>query len=160
MPMDLSKFEVSKSVILVEKLFIAAIYLALLISISNIISPATAVYSLSQIIIGSIGIICASIWQIPLCFYLTRKTGLFLPVVLNTILGIFLPIMLGNTNFWWLVPYCYAAKLAEPLMGIELNGTFAGDYGFSVIALISIALSILLFGIFSYIDVKNFSKGR
>ena len=68
--------------------------------------------------------------------------------------------MLGNTNFWWLVPYCYAAKLAEPLMGIELNGTFAGDYGFSVIALISIALSILLFGIFSYIDVKNFSKGR
>ena len=30
MPMDLSKFEVSKSVILVEKLFIAAIYLAIL----------------------------------------------------------------------------------------------------------------------------------
>lgn len=160
MPMNLSKFEASKSVILVEKLFIAAIYLALLISISNIISPATAVYSVSQIIIGSIGIICTSIWQIPLCFYLTRKTGVFLPVVVNTILGIFLPIVLGNTNFWWLIPYCYAAKLAEPLMGIELNGTFAGEFGFSITALISIVLSMLLFGIFSYIDVKNFSKGR
>ena len=45
-------------------------------------------------------------------------------------------------------------------MGIELNGTFAGEFGFSITALISIVLSMLLFGIFSYIDVKNFSKGR
>ena len=160
MPMNLSKFEIAKDIILIEKLVVAAVFLAMIISISNIISPATAVYSVLQSIAGSIGIILASVWQIPLCLYLARKTGLFLPIVLNTVLGIFLPIALGNTVVWWLVPYCYAAKLTEPLMGIELNGTFAGDYGFSITVLISIALSILLFLILSYADAKDFSKRR
>ena len=146
----------------VEKLLVSAIFLALLISISNIIAPATAVYSLLHSITGSIGIILASVWQIPLCLYLARKTGMFVPIVLNTILGIVLSTAtaLGNTIAWWFVPYCWAAKLAEPLMGIEMNGTYAGNCGFSIAIMISISLSILLFLILSYADAKDFSKGR
>ena len=160
MPVNLSKFELAKGIVLIEKLVVATVFLAIIISISNIISPATAVYSVLQSIAGSIGIILASVWQISLCLYLARKTGLFLPIVLNTVLGIFMPIALGNTVVWWLVPYCYAAKLAEPLMGIELNGTFDGNCGFSITVLISIVLSILLFLILSYADAKDFSKRR
>ena len=84
MPVNLSRFEFAKGIILVEKLLVSAIFLALLISISNIIAPATAVYSLLHSITGSIGIILASVWQIPLCLYLARKTGMFVPIVLNT----------------------------------------------------------------------------
>ena len=101
----------------------------------------------------------ASVWQIPLCLYLARKTGLFVPIMLNTVLGIFLPILLGNTAVWWLVPYCWAAKLAEPLMGIELNGTFTGNLGFSYTVFISAALSIFLFIVLSFVDAKDFAKG-
>ena len=57
MPVNLSRFEFAKGIILVEKLLVSAIFLALLISISNIIAPATAVYSLLHSITGSIGII-------------------------------------------------------------------------------------------------------
>lgn len=160
MPLNLSKFEMAKGVILIEKLLVAGIFLALLISISNIISPATAVYSVPQSMVGSIAIVLASVWQIPLCLYLTRKTGLFVPIILNTMLGIFLPILLGNTAIWWLVPYCWAAKLAEPLMGIELNGTFAGNPRLSITVFISIVLSIFLFVILSFADAKDFSKRR
>ena len=161
MPVNLSRFEFAKGIILVEKLLVSAIFLALLISISNIIAPATAVYSLLHSITGSIGIILASVWQIPLCLYLARKTGMFVPIVLNTILGIVLSTAtaLGNTVAWWFVPYCWAAKLAEPLMGIEMNGTYAGNCGFSIAIMISISLSILLFLILSYADAKNFPKG-
>lgn len=158
LPVDLSKFEIAKVIIIIEKLLIAAVLIAAFISISNIIAPATAVYSVLQSVAGSIGIIFASAWQIPLCLYMARKAGLYLPFFLNTILGIFVPIVFGNTAVWWLVPYCYAAKLAEPLMGIELNGTFSRDYGFSANALISLTLSILLFLIFSYADARDFSK--
>lgn len=48
MPVNLSRFEFAKGIILVEKLLVSAIFLALLISISNIIAPATAVYSFTQ----------------------------------------------------------------------------------------------------------------
>lgn len=159
MPLNLSKFEMAKGMILIEKLLVAGVFLALLISISNIISPATAVYSVPQNIAGSIAIVIASVWQIPLCLYLARKTGLFVPIMLNTVLGIFLPILLGNTAVWWLVPYCWAAKLAEPLMGIELNGTFTGNLGFSYTVFISAALSIFLFIVLSFVDAKDFAKG-
>ena len=40
MPLNLSKFEMAKGMILIEKLLVAGVFLALLISISNIISPA------------------------------------------------------------------------------------------------------------------------
>ncbi len=160
MPLDLSKFELAKGIILIEKLLVAGTFLALLISISNIISPATAVYSVPQSIAGSIAIVLASVWQIPLCLYLARKTGLFVPLMLNTILGIFLPTLFGNTAVWWFMPYCYAAKLSEPLMGIELNGTFAGNPDFSTTVVISVALSIFLFAVLSFVDAKDFSKGR
>ena len=154
------KFETAKGMILIEKLLIAAVFLAMLVSVSNIISPATVVYSVLQSMAGSIGIILSSVWQIPLCLCLTRKTGLFLPIILNTILGIFLPIILGNTAAWWFVPYCYAATLEEPLMGIDINGTFAGTYGFSITILVPIMLSILFFIIFSFTDAEDFSKRR
>lgn len=105
-------------------------------------------------------ILDVTVAEIPLCLYLTRKTGLFLPIILNTILGIFLPIILGNTAAWWFVSYCYVAKLAEPLMGIEINGTFASTYGFSITILVPIMLSILFFIIFSFTDAEDFSKRR
>lgn len=160
MPMSLHKFEIAKVAILFEKLIVAAIFLAMLTSISNFISPATAVYSVFQNIIGSLGIIFASVWQIPFCLYLARKTGIFFPTMLNTILGIFLPIVFGNTAVWYLIPHCWAAKLAEPLMGIELNGTFAGNNSFSITVIVSIALSILLFVILTFIDARDFSRRR
>jgi len=144
MPVSLSKFEAARDFVLVEKLLASAVFLSMLVSVSRLISPAAAVYTLIRSIAGSIGIILASVWQIPLCMYLACNAGLFLPVILNTVLGIFMPVAWGNTAVWWAVPYCYAAKLAEPLMGIELNGTFEGNFGFSLPVVISVVLSILL----------------
>lgn len=160
LPIKLSKFELAKNGIIIEKLVCAAVFLAVLISLSRFFSPATAVYSTLQSIVGSVAIIIASVWQVPICLYLARRIGLFLPILLNTVLSIFFPAMLGNTALWYFVPHCYAAKLAEPLLGIKLNGTFAENAGPSVNILISILLSLVLFLLLSYFDASDFSKGR
>lgn len=158
MPLNLTRFEVAKSIILIEKLLIAALFLAAFTAISNLISPATVVYSIGRSIVGSIGIVLVSIWQIPFCLFLARKAGVFIPVILNSSLCILLPTALGNTNFWWLFPYCWTAKLAQPLMGIELNGTFTGSYRFTMIIPTVFVLSLLLFAVFSLLDTKSFAK--
>lgn len=158
MPLDLTKFEAAKAIVLAEKLVVAALFLAAFVSIGNLISPATAVYSAGWNILGSLGIALASIWQIPLCLYLARKVGMVLPIVINSVLGIFVPMMLGSTTLGWLCPYCWAAKLAEPLMGIEINGTFSGSVAFSSAVLVVLALSLLLFGVLAYLDARSFSK--
>lgn len=158
MPLNLTRFETAKTIILMEKLLIAALFLAAFTSISNFISPATVVYSTSRSIVGSIGIVVASIWQIPFCLYLARKAGIFLPVILNSALCILLPTALGNTSFWWLFPYCWPGKLAQPLMGIELNGTFTGNYSFTMIIPTVFVLSLLLFIVFLLLDTKSFVR--
>lgn len=157
LPISLQKFEVAKTVIIVEKLLIASLFLALFASVSNIISPSLAVYSVGQNVLGSICIALASIWQVPLCLYLARKAGMMLPIIINTLFGILLPIVFGKSAFAWVCPYCWGAKLAEPLMGIGINGTFLGSTGFAWVIPLMLVLSISLYVIFAFLDAKVFS---
>ncbi len=158
LPIDLSKFEAAKSIIVSEKLMVAAICLAAFASINNVISPQMTVYSVWQSLGGSIVIILASLWQIPLCLYLSRKAGMMLPIVLNVALGIFSPMLLGSSSIGWLFPYCWSAKATEILLGIEMNGTFAGNTSFSFIVPIILALSVLLFSVLIWVEARDFSR--
>ena len=100
-PINLKRFEYAKALLMIEKLLVAAVFLAVFAAVSNLISPALAVYSAGRNFAGSIALIIASIWQIPLCLLLARKIGLFLPIAANTLLGILIPILLGNTVLAW-----------------------------------------------------------
>lgn len=157
-PINLKQFEYAKALILIEKLIVAALFLAVFAAVSNLISPALAVYSVGRNFAGSIALIFASIWQIPVCLLLARKTGFLIPIVANTLLGILMPILFGNTAIAWVCPYCWAAKTAELLMGIESNGTFAGVADFSWQDLLPLVFSVILYVLLTLWDAANFSK--
>ena len=100
-----------------------------------------------------------SIWQVPLCLFLTFKVGMFVPVVANTAFGIFLPSYFGNSPFWWLFPYCWAPKMAEPLMGIGVNGTLIDYNGIPELTIgLTLILSLLLFIVFTILGAENFGR--
>lgn len=155
---SLKQFEYAKVLILIEKLLVAAAFLAVFAAVSNWISPALAVYSMGRNFAGSVALMVASIWQVPLCLFLARKTGLLLPIAANTLLGILIPSLLGNTALVWVCPYCWAAKTAELLMGIESNGTFAGVAAFSWSVLLPLIFSVILCVLLTLWDAANFSK--
>lgn len=157
-PINLKQFEYAKVLILIEKLLMAAVFLAAFAAVSNLISPALAVYSMGRNFAGSVALMIASIWQVPLCLFLARKTGLLLPIAVNTLLGILIPSLLGNTVLAWVCPYCWAAKTAELLMGIESNGTFAGVAAFSWSVLLPLVFSVILYILLTLWDAANFSK--
>lgn len=157
LPISLEKFEYAKSVVIVEKILIASLVLALFASVSNVISPALAVYSVGQNVLGGICIGLASVWQIPLCLYLERKAGMMLPVIVNALLGIMMPIVLRNSVLVWVCPYCWPAKLAEPLMGIGINGTLLGQMGATWAVPMLLLLSLLLYVLLSFLEAKDFS---
>lgn len=157
-PISLKQFEYAKALILIEKLLVAAVFLAVFAAVSNLISPALAVYSMGRNFAGSVALMIASIWQVPLCLFLARKSGLLLPIAVNTLLGILIPSLLGNTALAWVCPYCWAAKTAELLMGIESNGTFAGVAAFSWGVLLPLVFSVILYILLTLWDAANFSK--
>ena len=155
---SLKRFEYAKALILIEKVLVAAVFLAVFATVSNLISSALTVYSVSRNFIGSIAVVITSIWQIPICLLLTRKTGLLFPIAANTLLGILMPILLGNTALSWVCPYCWAAKTAELIMGIESNGTFSGVAAFSWVVLLPLVFSVILYALLTLWDAEHFSE--
>ena len=160
LPLDLTKFEIAKSLVMLEKMFVAACALTLFVSISNLISPAFAVYSIKRSMLGSIAIVLTSMWQIPLCTYLTRKIGTVLPIIFNTLLGIFSPFIIGSAKAEWVWPYCWTGKVAEILLGIKNNGTYEHNDTISGLIVIPFVLSILFFVFLAVLDAKKFAKGE
>lgn len=157
---NLKRFEYAKAGVLIEKLFMAAVFLAVFATVSNVISPALAVYSVGRNFIGSIVLMIASIWQIPVCLFLARKTGLLIPIAVNTLLGMLMPILLGNTALSWICPYCWTSKTAELIMGIESNGTFTGADKFSWSVLLPLVFSVILYVLFTLWDAADFSRNE
>lgn len=93
------------------------------------------------------------------CLFLIFKIGLFMPLVVNTAFGIFLPGFFGTTSLWWLCPYCWAPKLAESLMGIGINGTLNDTSNVSILPVaLSLILSFILFFVLTYLGAGNFSR--
>jgi len=156
LPIDLGKMKWAKMIVLAEKLMFSGICLGSLVAIGNLLAPSLTVYSPIGCMLGSVGIIGASLWQIPLFHFLVRSVGNFLPVILNVILSIVLPTVLGSTTIWWLCPYCWAPKLAEGSLGILVNGTFERvEWNGSVVG-ISLFLSIVCFLVFSWWAANRF----
>lgn len=99
---------------------------------------------------GMLLIFITSLWQIPLCLFLSRKVGMVGTVILQVGMGNVLGILFATKSNWWLCPYSWTARIMTPVLGILPNGTLAqsGDPLLNPTVIpIAIALSLLLFAL-------------
>lgn len=121
-----------------KNIWIAKVYVIILLSISvnllflilNILGG-TAIYFIYKIPIsisvfhafaGILCIVIASMWEIPFCLWLSKKTGTFTTVVINAGIGSILGVAFADTKFWILCPYSWVSRLMVPAIGILPNG--------------------------------------
>jgi len=60
---------------------------------------------IGQAVAGTVCIVIASLWEIPLCLWLSKKVGIFVAVILNAGLGSVLGIFTATTSLWMICPY-------------------------------------------------------
>lgn len=115
--------------------------------------------SVLQALSGTLCIIILSLWEIPLCLWLSKKVGIFLTVVLNVGVGSILGILGATTDLWFLYPYSWTPRLMIYILGILPNGepVTIQTTPFLTIGLI-LLLSILLFVFLSLFTSKDFEK--
>ena len=75
--------------------------------------------------LGMFLIFISSLWQIPLCLFLSRKVGMVGTVILQVGIGDVLGILFATKSNWWLCPYSWTARMITPVLGILPNGTLA-----------------------------------
>lgn len=103
-----------------------------------------------QVAAASMILIVISLWQIPLCLFLSKKFGLLTTILLNLGGGIVLEILAADKSFWWACPYAWASRLMCPVLGVLPAGVMAktGDAMLNPVVIpVGIILSLILFAL-------------
>jgi len=119
--------------------------------------------SLFQAAAGIFCIIVASMWEIPICLWLSKKIGAFATVVINAGIGSALGVIFANTKYWIFCPYSWMPRLMVPTIGILPNGVpvseEAGNLPVSlVMVILALLLSVILFSALIRLGAKGFSR--
>lgn len=114
-----------------------------------------------QAVSGTLCIIIASLWEVPLSLWLSKKVGIFLTIVLNVGLGSILGVLASTSKFWILCPYSWVPNLMISVLKIMPNGVPAtvqnAPLSFGEIA-VTLLLSAVVFLFLSLITAKGFEK--
>ncbi|MDO4661515.1 MAG: lantibiotic immunity ABC transporter MutE/EpiE family permease subunit [Tissierellia bacterium] len=159
---DLKKIWISKIIIIIIYVAIAlVIHMILTFVMQGFVGQVTGSYGFRDLLLASLLLLFANIWQIPLCLFLVKKIGFVGGVVINSILAIGLGIGFADNSLWLLVPYSYGLRLMIPAMKILPNGLLIEPNN-PIIAntsiLIPIVISFVLFIILTIITARYFAN--
>ena len=110
---------------------------------------------------GTICIILASLWEVPLCLWLSKKFGIFLTVLLNAGVGSILGVFAATSSLWIVCPYSWVPHLMISVLGIMPNGELAAGQSAGdpfPMLLLTLVISLLLFAVFTRCTAKWFEK--
>ena len=114
-----------------------------------------------EAIAGTVCIVIASLWEIPLCVWLSKKVGIFLTVILNAGLGSVLGIFAATTSLWVICPYSWVPHLMISVLGILPNGEPVADWSITMSAwmiMLTLCLSLVWFAVLSFLTARWFEK--
>lgn len=162
MPLDFQKVKIAGHLVLAGKILVAQMICVLLIqSFPHLLFPDYVIYDFVQLLLANVVLVITTMWQIPFCFIIMRFFGKFTAVFANVILGIVMMTVMGNGPYWMICPYCWSGKQMEGILGIGMNGVFAGTpLSYSLLNLITLLFSIALFVGLSKLDAYLYEKER
>lgn len=161
LPVNLKKTWLSKVTLI--GLYVAA---AGLIHLGGILLGMTVYVTSSGIafhraIAASSILLITSLWQIPLCLFLSKKWGLLPTVFLNLCGGVTLESLTAGKTWWWACPYSWPARLMCPVLGVLPQGVMAkpGDPMLNAgVIPVGVTLSIVLFALLLFLTAQWFPK--
>lgn len=120
-------------------------------------------YTIINMLAASILIFVYSLWQIPLCLYISKKIGLALTLIFNLVANVFFSITLSYSNCWIFSPYSWSSRVMIKVLNIMPNGLKLEEkFDYLKVSNIEITLSVIaalvLFALLSYISSIFFSK--
>lgn len=167
LPVDLKKIWIAKILVGVKNILISCIIIFIAGQLSVFIIKMNSISDISMLsgLAGTLVIIITSMWQIPLCFFLGNKIGMFPTIVLSIAVNIFSVIM-AVKEFWWVNPFSYTSRLMCPILKLLPNGLVAkpGSQTFTPELLdawgipFGVGISIVLFIVITYLTAKLYER--
>lgn len=125
LPVSLKKTWIAKVMIIGIYVGAANIIHLLGIILGKLTYNTASTITIYQVVVATLLLIVTSLWQIPLCLFLSKKFGLMTTIILNVCGGIVLEIIATGKSFWWVCPYSWGMRLMCPVLGILPQGEMA-----------------------------------
>ncbi|WP_413366993.1 lantibiotic immunity ABC transporter MutE/EpiE family permease subunit [Lysinibacillus sp. 3P01SB] len=162
LPLNLKRKELSRVLLITGCMAIGSFFLIILLLLTSILIRTTPhLISVSSCILAIIYTFIVTLWQIPFCLWLSRKTNLFITLLFNTMCNLNLGSIFAPTEDWWMVPYSWHLRVVMPITKLHSNGIplpqndeLLND---SVIP-IALFISLLFFFILTSITMQSFKK--
>ena len=162
LPINLQKKEMSRVLLVTGFVMVGSLLLIAAIGLTSLlIQTSPYLVPLSSCFLAVILMFVTSLWQIPFCLWLSRKTNFFITLLLNSMLNLSLGTLFAPTEDWWFIPYSWHLRVQMPLTQLHSNGIPLPQndelLSYSVIP-IALVLSVLFFLVLTLITVRSFNK--
>lgn len=110
---------------------------------------------------GVICIILVSLWEVPLCLWVSNRLGIFFAVFLNVGVGSVLGIFMATSNVWVVCPYSWVPHLMIYVLGILPNGEPVAGGGKQIpymTILFTVLFALLFFVILTNLSAQKFER--
>ena len=162
LPINLQKKEMSRVLLVTGFAMVGSLLLIAAIGLTSLlIQTSPYLVPLSSCFLAVILMCVTSLWQIPFCLWLSRKTNFFITLLLNSMLNLSLGTLFAPTEDWWFIPYSWHLRVQMPLTKLHSNGIPLPKndelLSYSVIP-IALVLSVLFFLVLTLFTVRSFNK--
>lgn len=167
LPVDLRKVWFAKILVEVKNIAIACFIIFISGAVSRAVLPIKSISDISVLagLTAAVVMIITTMWQIPILMLLVKKIGMF-PTILGSFAINIFSYVIALKNIWCFNPFCYTDRLMCPILKILPNGLLAvpGSATFTKELLnkdaifLGIAVSIILFVLFSFLTAKWYEK--
>lgn len=162
LPINLQGKELSRILVVTGFIAIGSLLLIIFLILTSLLIQGTPQLApLSSSILAVFLTFVITLWQVPFCLWLSRKTNLFLTLLVNSMLNLNLGATFAPTDDWWMIPYSWHLRMLMPLTQLHANGIpLPKDdelLNYSVVP-IAVILSVLFFSILTFVTVKSFNK--
>lgn len=171
LPLSRTKIWYAKVLVLAGYLITACVLLSVIACVGELLLEVIGIKAVVQIPIWNklfAGIVMGvvSMWQIPLCLFLTDRCKTFGALIINSLANAIAAATVSLTSYWIFIPYSYVARLMCPIIKVLPNGLIAQEGSFTFkeellsghVILPGILISLILFVVISFLTGKWFCK--
>jgi lantibiotic transport system permease protein len=162
LPINLAKKELSRILLISSLTATGSLLLIIFLMLTSLlIHSAPYLVPLSSCALAVFLTYIVTLWQVPFCLWLSRKTNIFMTLFVNSMLNLNLGTVFAPTDNWWMIPYSWHLRMLMPLTKLHSNAiplTPNDELLDDSVISVAILLSIAFFLILTIATVKSFNK--
>lgn len=154
---SLSSIELTRIGLIAVMSLISTFIVSVALILNSLWLDTPSITSLGNCLLAMVVIWLTTLWQIPFCLWMSRKTIIYIPIILNTLVPLLMGTSIATTDGWLIFPYSWDLRILMPITRMHINGiplpansTFLSSQSIPMGLILSLICFVVLSGLASW----------